>query len=101
MFARVPVCGLIAHYNQTMPARGVDRVPMLLTAILVKRLAFRGFIVSDFASQQPDFVRAMTAWLRAGEVRYCEHVVEGFEHIVEAFQGLFRGENTGKMLVKV
>ena len=48
-FARVPVCGLIAHYNDTEPPKGPDRVPMLMSQVLVKRLTLRGFIVLDFA----------------------------------------------------
>src|SRR3954466_8750553 len=55
-FARVPVCGLIAHYNASELPAGPDRVPVLLQNVLVKRLTFRGFIVRDFASQQPEFL---------------------------------------------
>ena len=55
-FARVPVCGLIAHYNATELPGGVDRVPLLMRQVLTKRLTLRGFIVFDFASQQPDFL---------------------------------------------
>ena len=47
-FARIPVCGLIAHYNDTGLRRGLDRLPLLMRDILVKRLTFRGFIVIDF-----------------------------------------------------
>ena len=53
VFARVPVCGLIAHYNATELPAGPDRVPPLMLAILVNRLTFRGFIVWDSASQYP------------------------------------------------
>src|SRR4051812_24179 len=49
-FARVPVCGLIAHYNAAEPPTGPDRVPLLMHAVLVKRLTVRGFIVWDFAA---------------------------------------------------
>jgi hypothetical protein len=101
MFARVPVCGLIAHYNQTMPTRGVDRVPMLMFAILTRRLTFRGFIVTDFSAQAADFARDMGQWLREGRVRYREDVVDGLENAVGAFQGLLRGENFGKLLVRI
>ena len=55
-FARVPVCGLIAHYNATELPSGVDRVPLLMRQVLTKRLTLRGFIVFDFASQQPEFL---------------------------------------------
>jgi NADPH-dependent curcumin reductase CurA len=36
-FARVPVCGLIAHYNATDAPSGPNQLPMLMHAILVKR----------------------------------------------------------------
>lgn len=100
-FARVPVCGLISQYNATELERGIDRVPMLMGAILVKRLTFRGFIVTDFAAQMDDFQRDMAAWLRAGKVKYREDVVEGLENAVTAFQGLLKGRNFGKLLVRL
>src|SRR6516165_10766306 len=69
-FARVPVCGLIAHYNATELPVGPDRVPLLMRNILVKRLTFRGFIVSDHGSQFTDFIADMCGWLREGRVKY-------------------------------
>ena len=65
-FARVPVCGLIAHYNATELPAGPNRVPLLMHSILVKRLTFRGFIVWDFAAQFPEFLADMSGWLREG-----------------------------------
>jgi NADPH-dependent curcumin reductase CurA len=101
LFGRVPVCGLIAHYNVTGLPPGPDGVPPLMVAILVKRLTFRGFIVLDFLQQRPEFERDMAQWLREGRVKYREDVVEGLENAVAAFQGLFRGQNFGKLLVRV
>jgi NADPH-dependent curcumin reductase len=100
-FARVPVCGLIAHYNASALPDGPDRTPVLLSSILVKRLTFRGFIVTDFADQQPAFLRDASAWLREGKLRYREDIVDGIENAVSAFQGLFEGRNFGKLLVRV
>ena len=100
-FGRVPVCGLIADYNSTELARGIDRVPALMGAILVKRLTFRGFIVSDFAAQKGDFKRDMIQWVREGKVKYREDVVNGLENAVAAFQGLLNGKNFGKLLVRM
>jgi NADPH-dependent curcumin reductase CurA len=34
-------------------------------------------------------------------VKYDETILEGIERAGEAFQGLFTGSNTGKMLVKL
>jgi NADPH-dependent curcumin reductase len=100
-FARVPVCGLIAHYNdQSLPA-GPNRTPELMRAMLVKRLTLHGFIVSDFAAQTPDFLRDFGDWLRDGKLRYQEDVVVGLGKAPAAFIGLLKGHNFGKLLVKV
>jgi NADPH-dependent curcumin reductase len=100
-FARVPVCGLIAQYNQTEPPAGPDRVPAVMMAALVKRLTFRGFIVGDFAAQFPQFLADMSAWLREGKVKYREDVTEGLENAPRELIGLLRGENFGKRLIRV
>jgi len=100
-FGRVPVCGLIAQYNATGLSSGPDRVPLVMSAVLVKRLTFRGFIVFDFHEQQPEFERDMSQWLREGKVKYREDVVEGLENAVAAFKRLFTGQNFGKLLVRV
>src|SRR4029079_12052101 len=100
-FARVPVCGLIAHYNDTGLPAGPDRSSLVMRAILVKRLALRGFIVSDFAAQTADFLRDVSSWMREGKLKYREDVVVGLEKAPAAFIGLLKGENFGKLLVKV
>jgi NADPH-dependent curcumin reductase len=100
-FARVPVCGQIATYNATEMPAGALRTSQLTRAILTKRLTLRGFIVSDFASRQADFLRDVSAWLRDGGVRYREDVVDGIDQAPRALIGLLRGENFGKMIVRV
>jgi NADPH-dependent curcumin reductase CurA len=100
-FARVPVCGLIADYNATELPPGPNRVPLLMRAILSNRLTFRGFIVSDFSSQQEEFFEHVGHWVREGRIKYREDIVGGLENAPRAFQGLLRGENFGKLLVRV
>jgi NADPH-dependent curcumin reductase len=100
-FARIPVCGLIAHYNATELPPGPDRVPLVMHQILVKRLTFRGFIVWDFASQMPQFLADMSAWLREGRLKYKEDVTDGLENAPRELIGLLRGENFGKKIIRV
>lgn len=100
-FARIPVCGLIAHYNEDGLRPGPDRLPQLMRAVLSKRFTLRGFIVSDFASQAEDFRRDVASWLKTGEIKYKEDVVVGLENAPAAFIGLLKGKNFGKLLVKV
>ena len=100
-FARVPVCGRIANYNLTGPPPGPDQTARLMGLVLVRRLTLRGFIVFDHVDRMPDFLRNVGAWIRNGELKYREDIVEGLENAVTAFQGLLKGRNFGKLLVRV
>ncbi|HEV8388600.1 MAG TPA: NADP-dependent oxidoreductase [Dongiaceae bacterium] len=100
-FARIPVCGLIAHYNDAGPREGIDRLPALMSSILSNRLTLRGFIVHDFATQAEDFLHDVGGWLKDGKLKYREDVVHGLDKAPEALIGLLKGRNFGKLLVKV
>ena len=95
-FARVVICGLIAHYNATEPPPGLRNVRHILT----RRLTVRGFIVLDHHGLREDFLRDMAAWMAAGRMRSTETIIDGFTRMPEAFLGLFEGRNLGKMVVK-
>ena len=99
-FARVPVCGLIAHYND-IEAKPPKWAAAMMRQVLTKRLTIRGFIVSDFAARHGDFLRDMSTWVREGKVKYKEFVTEGLDSAPEAFMGLLKGVNFGKQLVRV
>ena len=99
-FARIPVCGLIAHYNDT-EAKAPKWASSLMRNVLTKRLTIRGFIVSDFAARQADFLRDMSGWVREGKVKHREFVTEGLDSAPGAFMGLLKGANFGKQLVRV
>ena len=99
--ARVPVCGLIAHYNQTELPPGPDRMSMLQGLLLTKSIRMQGFIVSNYADLVPAFTKDMSSWLAEGKIKYREHMVDGLENAPDAFMGLFRGANFGKLVVKV
>ena len=100
-YSRVPVCGLIAHYNQTELPPGPDRMSMLQGLILTKSIKMQGFIVSDHVNRVPAFIEDMSAWLAQGKIKYKEDMVEGLENAPRAFMGLFRGANFGKLVVRV
>ncbi len=98
-FARVAACGAIAHYNDTdeNPTPG----PANLFQIVKKRLSIQGFIVTDSIDRMGPFLSEVTPWVAEGRVKFAETTVEGIDRAVEAFRGMLRGENTGKMIVKV
>ncbi|NEU11442.1 NADP-dependent oxidoreductase [Methylobacterium sp. BTF04] len=100
-FARLPVCGLVSGYSATDLPAGPDRIPLLMRAVLSKRLHLQGFIVWDFASQEAAFLDAVGGWLRDGRIRHREDIVDGLEAAPEAFAGLLKGRNFGKLIVKI
>jgi hypothetical protein len=94
---RIVACGSIARYNDVEPAPGPRNMFMVVT----KRLRLQGYIISDHYEHFPAFLERAQEWVRDGRLRYRETVVDGIENAPRAFLGLLRGENIGKMLVKV
>ncbi|MET9180009.1 NADP-dependent oxidoreductase [Kitasatospora aureofaciens] len=94
---RAVLCGAIAQYNETT----APAAPRNLAMAIGKRLRLEGMLVRDHAALQPQFVTEVAGWLRSGELRTEETVVDGFENAAQAFIDLLRGVNTGKMVVRL
>jgi len=99
--ARVPLCGLISWYNLAKLPTGVDRTPQLLLTALRQRVKIQGFIIFDHYRRMAAFQQDMSGWLREGRVRYREELIEGLESAPRGLIGLLRGENFGKLIVRV
>jgi NADPH-dependent curcumin reductase CurA len=95
--ARIALCGQIAEYNEIPPQGG----PRSVSFMIAKRVRIQGFLVGDFAHQFEPALARLAGWLGEGRLRYREHVVDGLDQAPAAFIGLLRGENRGKLLVKV
>jgi len=96
-FARFALCGMISMYNATTPPAG----PRNIVLAVGKSLKLEGFIVSNHADMAPAFQKELAEWHAAGKIQWRETVFEGIEKAPDAFLGLFKGENLGKMLVKL
>jgi NADPH-dependent curcumin reductase CurA len=94
---RVAACGAISRYNDTEPTPG----PRNFFLVVTKRLRIEGFIVFDHNARFDEFLAEAGAWVREGRLAYRETILDGIENVPRAFAGLFRGENIGKMLVRV
>ena len=92
---RIPVCGFISGYNS-----GHSSVSNL-SNIIYARVMLRGFVGTDFMHMYGDFQRDMAGWLAEGRMKAREDIAEGFETFPDALLRLFRGDNTGKLLLKV
>ena len=100
--ARVPVCGVIAQYNDAAPPPGPDRLPQVMATLLQRRIGMQGFIILDhYAGRFEAFRADMGRWLAEGHMTLREDRVDGLEHAPAAFIGLLQGRNFGKLVVQV
>lgn len=100
--ARIPVCGLIANYNDTALPEGPDRLGLLARTLLTKRIKMQGFIIfDDYGHRYGEFYNQMSTWLNEGKIIFREDIVDGLENAPQAFIGLLEGKNFGKLIVRV
>lgn len=94
--ARIPLCGQISLYNSSEIPMGPRLQPMLLT----RSVLMQGFIVSDYQTFFPEAFQQLSQWIKEGKLKFRETIVHGFDQLPAALLGLFKGENTGKMIVE-
>lgn len=94
---RAALCGAISAYNSTQAQPG----PRNMSNIITRGLTLRGFTLGNYLGLAQEFNEKMAHWFGSGEIVYDETVVDGIDHAVDAFLGMMRGENIGKMLVRI
>jgi len=100
--ARIPLCGLIAHYNDTGLPTGQDRLGLLTRTLLTRRIKMQGFIIfDDYGDRHDEFFAQMQQWLKEDKIKYRENIVDGLENAPQAFIGLLEGRNFGKLIIRV
>jgi NADPH-dependent curcumin reductase CurA len=94
-YSRIALCGLVAEYN-TPDARGPN-----LKHILYSQSTIRAFSVRDNLHRMEQYRKEASAWMKAGQLKYREDIVQGLENTPDAFRGMLEGRNFGKLLVQV
>ena len=95
--ARIALCGQIALYNSTEIPMGPRIQPLLLT----RSALMQGFIVGNYQNRFTEGIKQLAQWLKEDKLKYTETLVYGFGELPTALLGLFKGDNTGKMIVKI
>jgi NADPH-dependent curcumin reductase CurA len=98
-WGRIPVCGMIATYNDSAKERTPG--PRNLSQIIYKRITIRGFLVGDFQDQEDEFLTQMRDWVRSGKIATHQTLLQGLEAAPAAFIRLFQGSHRGKLLVEL
>jgi hypothetical protein len=97
MYSRTVICGRISEYNESEPSMG----PRILRYLHSTRSRIQGFTVNQYPAQFEDGRAQLARWVKSGEIKYKEDVIEGFENCPKAFIGQLGGANFGKLLIKV
>ena len=94
--ARVVLCGAISQYNE-----GAQHGPRNYMALLIKRARMEGFVVFDYASRYAEAAQEIAGWMKSGQLVTREHILDGLKTFPESLLMLYRGENTGKLMLRV
>jgi NADPH-dependent curcumin reductase CurA len=97
MHARIVICGAISQYNNSTPMKG----PSNYMSLLVNRAMMKGMVVFDFAARYKEAAMEMGGWMAQGKLKSREDIVDGLETFPETLLKLFKGENLGKLVLKV
>ncbi|MBC7473208.1 MAG: NADP-dependent oxidoreductase [Candidatus Sericytochromatia bacterium] len=95
--ARITLCGQISLYNLKEIPVGPRLQPMLLT----RSVLMQGFIIGNYQKRFSEGIKELSQWVKEGKLTYTETIIEGFENLPKALIGLFSGDNSGKMIVKL
>ena len=98
LYARIPLCGLIAQYNEKgsrMPG------PENFDQLLMKRASITGFFCPDFLDDGPKIEEIMHNWYIEGSLKFKADVTNGLENVLVSYKRMFNGDNIGKTLVKL
>ncbi|WP_371192920.1 NADP-dependent oxidoreductase [Glaciecola sp. SC05] len=95
--ARIVICGAISQYNNTTPVKG----PSNYLSLLVNRARMEGIVVFDNIKEYPVAMKEIGGWIQSGEMKVKEHIVDGIETFPDTLMMLFKGENFGKLMLKV
>ena len=95
--ARIAICGMIAEYNLEKP----ELAPRITRHLLVNSARMEGFIILNFRQRFGEGLREMSGWVKSGQLKYREDVVDGLENAPKAFIGMLDGENFGKLVIRI
>jgi NADPH-dependent curcumin reductase CurA len=98
-YARVVICGAISQYNTG--SLSDFRAPKNYMSLLVNHASMTGYVVTDYLPRYGEGLREMSEWLKAGKIVSREDIAEGLENFPDTLLRLYKGENTGKLVLKL
>ena len=101
MHARIVVSGMVSLYNDIGGTLNFPGGPNNLLNLMTRRARMEGFVCMDYRSRATEAIQTLTAWHRAGKIRYRLSVVDGLRNAPRALNKVFDGSSSGKLVVKM
>ncbi|WP_373088237.1 NADP-dependent oxidoreductase [Zhongshania sp.] len=96
--ARIVSCGAVSGYDTgETPSIPIKNHWMLL----IREAKMQGFLISSFMHRATEAAEYLGKHIGNGDIRFKEHIVEGFDSAPSALKMLYAGKNTGKLIVKL
>ncbi len=95
--ARVVICGTASVASWDPWPEG----PRPERHLLNKAARMQGFLVWDYEHRYEEAVSRLAAWVRSGQLRYREEIVEGMERAPGSIADLYSGANSGKRIIRL
>lgn len=95
--ARVVICGTASMSSWDPWPQG----PRVERHLLNRSARMQGFLIWDYEHRYSEAVTRLASWIRNGQLRYREEILEGIEQAPDAIAGLYRGENMGKRVIRI
>jgi len=95
--ARVVICGTASIASWEPPPDG----PRVERHLLVKRARMQGFLIFDHVQRYPGALHELENWVRTGQIRYREDILDGIEQAPGSIAELYQGQNLGKRLIRI
>lgn len=95
--ARIAICGTASIPEWDPLPVG----PRIHRQLLVAPARMSGLLVHDYADRFDEAVDNLTGWLDSGELVSREHVLDGIEQAPGVIGMLYRGESTGKLVIRL
>lgn len=95
--ARVVICGTVSQPSWDPWPTG----PRVERHLLVKRARMQGVLVLDYEHRYAEAIEQLHHWVQQGRLRWEEEILEGIEQAPGSIALLYRGENLGKLLIRI
>ncbi|XP_015109844.1 prostaglandin reductase 1 isoform X2 [Diachasma alloeum] len=96
---RVAACGYISAYNSDPSS--LPKATIIQPAVIFNQLKIEGMVFSQWMHRWFEGIYQNAKWIKEGKLKYRETITYGFENMFHAFNGLLKGKNVGKAIVKV